>query len=93
MERTFSLVAVSPVAFQYMDTVYTNSVVFKPIEKPCRFSSFATVSYTHLPVIGVRKDPYQLADDIHGVGFKIADEIAAKVGICLLYTSPQCVKL
>lgn len=29
----------------------------------------------------IQENPYQLADDIHGVGFKIADEIAAKVGI------------
>lgn len=29
----------------------------------------------------IKENPYQLADDIKGVGFKIADEIAAKVGI------------
>lgn len=29
----------------------------------------------------IRKNPYQLADDINGVGFKLADEIATKVGI------------
>ncbi|MCR5459353.1 MAG: ATP-dependent RecD-like DNA helicase [Acetatifactor sp.] len=29
----------------------------------------------------LRENPYQLADDVHGVGFRIADEIAAKVGI------------
>ena len=29
----------------------------------------------------IQENPYQLADDIQGVGFKIADEIAAKVGI------------
>ncbi|MBO5303803.1 MAG: ATP-dependent RecD-like DNA helicase [Lachnospiraceae bacterium] len=29
----------------------------------------------------IKENPYQLADDIQGVGFKIADEIAAKVGI------------
>ncbi|MFV0465923.1 MAG: ATP-dependent RecD-like DNA helicase [Lachnospiraceae bacterium] len=29
----------------------------------------------------VKENPYQLADDIQGIGFKIADEIAAKVGI------------
>ncbi len=29
----------------------------------------------------VRENPYKLADDLTGVGFKIADEIAAKVGI------------
>jgi len=29
----------------------------------------------------IRENPYQLADDIHGIGFKLADEIAAKVGI------------
>lgn len=33
-------------------------------------------------VYGVLKEnPYQLAEDIHGIGFKIADEIAAKIGI------------
>lgn len=29
----------------------------------------------------IRENPYQLADDIPGVGFKMADEIAEKVGI------------
>ena len=29
----------------------------------------------------IQENPYQIADDIYGVGFKIADEIAAKVGI------------
>lgn len=29
----------------------------------------------------VKKNPYQIAEDISGVGFKIADSIAAKAGI------------
>ena len=29
----------------------------------------------------IRDNPYQLADDVSGIGFKIADEIAAKAGI------------
>lgn len=29
----------------------------------------------------MRENPYRLAEDIHGIGFKIADEIAAKIGI------------
>ena len=29
----------------------------------------------------IRENPYRLADDIRGVGFKMADEIAQKVGI------------
>ncbi len=29
----------------------------------------------------LRENPYQLAEDIHGIGFKMADEIAAKSGI------------
>lgn len=29
----------------------------------------------------IRENPYRLADDINGVGFKIADEIASRVGI------------
>lgn len=29
----------------------------------------------------LKENPYQLAEDVHGVGFRIADEIAAKVGI------------
>lgn len=29
----------------------------------------------------IRENPYKMADDINGVGFKIADEIAAKAGI------------
>lgn len=31
----------------------------------------------------IRENPYQLADDISGVGFKTADEIAGKVGIAV----------
>lgn len=31
----------------------------------------------------IQENPYQLADDISGIGFKTADEIAAKVGICV----------
>ena len=30
----------------------------------------------------MKENPYQLAEDIHGIGFKMADEIAAKIGIC-----------
>lgn len=29
----------------------------------------------------IRENPYRLADDVNGIGFKIADEIASKVGI------------
>ena len=29
----------------------------------------------------LKENPYRLAEDIHGVGFKIADEIAARAGI------------
>ncbi|MCM1535450.1 MAG: ATP-dependent RecD-like DNA helicase [Clostridium sp.] len=29
----------------------------------------------------MRENPYRLAEDVHGVGFKMADEIAARVGI------------
>ncbi len=29
----------------------------------------------------IKENPYKLADDIHGIGFKLADEIATKVGI------------
>lgn len=29
----------------------------------------------------IQQNPYKMADDIHGIGFKIADEIASKVGI------------
>ena len=37
----------------------------------------------------LEENPYQLADNIEGVGFKTADEIASRIGIhtCLLYTS------
>lgn len=31
----------------------------------------------------IRENPYRLADDIDGVGFRTADEIAARVGICM----------
>ncbi len=29
----------------------------------------------------VKENPYKLAEDIHGIGFKLADEIAGKIGI------------
>ncbi len=29
----------------------------------------------------MKENPYQLAEDIHGIGFRIADEIASKIGI------------
>ncbi|MDE7224544.1 MAG: ATP-dependent RecD-like DNA helicase [Acetatifactor sp.] len=29
----------------------------------------------------MKENPYRLAEDIHGIGFKIADEIAARIGI------------
>lgn len=29
----------------------------------------------------MKENPYRLAEDIHGIGFKIADEIASKIGI------------
>lgn len=29
----------------------------------------------------MKENPYQLAEDIHGIGFKMADEIASKIGI------------
>jgi len=31
----------------------------------------------------LKENPYKLADDIAGIGFKIADDIAEKVGICV----------
>ncbi len=37
--------------------------------------------YGHKLYSVIRENPYQLAEDIPGVGFKIADEIAGKVGI------------
>ena len=38
------------------------------------------VSYTHLYSV-LQENPYRLADDISGVGFKIADTIASRIGI------------
>lgn len=40
------------------------------------YESYGTELYGVL-----RENPYQLAEDIHGIGFRIADEIAAKIGI------------
>ncbi|MFB6263044.1 MAG: ATP-dependent RecD-like DNA helicase [Bradymonadaceae bacterium] len=39
-------------------------------------------TYGHEAVDRVRDDPYCLARDIHGIGFKTADEIAQRLGIC-----------
>jgi exodeoxyribonuclease V alpha subunit len=38
-------------------------------------------TYHHEAIAKIKENPYQLADDIRGIGFKTADEIAAKVGI------------
>lgn len=40
------------------------------------YESYGTNTYGIL-----KENPYQLAEDIHGIGFKIADEIASKIGI------------
>jgi exodeoxyribonuclease V alpha subunit len=40
-------------------------------------------TYGEGAVEAVRADPYRLARDIHGIGFKSADQIAGKVGIPL----------
>lgn len=49
----------------------------------------------------IRENPYKMAEDIHGIGFVIADEIAKKAGICqdseyrirsgILYTLSQAI--
>lgn len=38
-------------------------------------------TYGHEIYTVLKTNPYRLAEDIHGVGFKMADEIAARVGI------------
>ncbi len=38
-------------------------------------------TYGEKSIETVRHDPYQLARDVHGIGFRTADEIAAKLGI------------
>ena len=35
----------------------------------------------------LQENPYRLAEDIHGIGFKIADELARKIGIKMLELS------
>jgi exodeoxyribonuclease V alpha subunit len=37
--------------------------------------------YGHEAIAKIKANPYQLADDIRGIGFKTADELAAKLGI------------
>ncbi len=37
----------------------------------------------------LRENPYQLAEDIHGIGFATADEIAARVGIDPDFQDPE----
>ena len=37
--------------------------------------------YGDASIQAVRENPYRLADDIHGVGFKTADKVAAELGI------------
>ncbi len=37
--------------------------------------------YRHESIAKIKQNPYQLADDIRGIGFKTADDLAAKVGI------------
>ncbi len=38
-------------------------------------------TYGHEAIAKIKANPYQLADDIRGIGFKTADELAAKMGI------------
>jgi exodeoxyribonuclease V alpha subunit len=38
-------------------------------------------TYGHEAIAKIKQNPYQLADDIRGIGFKTADELAAKLGI------------
>jgi len=38
-------------------------------------------TYGHEAIAKIKENPYQLADDIRGVGFKTADELAARLGI------------
>jgi exodeoxyribonuclease V alpha subunit len=38
-------------------------------------------TYQNEAVKVVRENPYRLADEVHGIGFKIADQIAQKLGI------------
>jgi exodeoxyribonuclease V alpha subunit len=38
-------------------------------------------TYGHQAIAKIKENPYQLADDIRGIGFKTADELAARVGI------------
>ena len=38
-------------------------------------------TYGHEAIARIKANPYQLADDIRGIGFKTADELAAKLGI------------
>jgi len=38
-------------------------------------------TYGHEAIAKIKENPYQLADDVRGIGFKTADELAAKLGI------------
>jgi len=38
-------------------------------------------TYGHEAIAKIKENPYQLANDIRGIGFKTADELAAKLGI------------
>ena len=38
-------------------------------------------TYGQEAIARIKENPYQLADDIRGIGFKTADELAAKLGI------------
>ena len=38
-------------------------------------------TYGHESIARIKENPYQLADDVRGIGFKTADELAAKLGI------------
>ena len=38
-------------------------------------------TYGQESIAKIKENPYQLADDIRGIGFKTADELAAKIGI------------
>ena len=39
------------------------------------------LTYGHEAIARIKENPYQLADDIRGIGFKTADELASRLGI------------
>ena len=68
-------------SFAEHSSIQTIMVYLHSVGISSAYASRIVRTYGDLAIDVVRTDPYRLADDVLGIGFKIADAIAARVGI------------